>query len=53
MAEDVPLDDRYRVAKKLLWTAPCDLPAARALVAEYQHVVRVAVGAEITSEERT
>jgi hypothetical protein len=46
LAEDVPLSDRYRTAHDVLWSAPCDLAAARRLVTEYQHAVRIAVGVE-------
>jgi hypothetical protein len=34
----------------VLWTAPCDLPAARRLVAAYQRAVRVAVGVDVAVE---
>jgi len=34
----------------VLWTAPCDLPAARRLVAEYQSAVRLALGADVAVE---
>jgi hypothetical protein len=50
LAEDGALDARYRRARDVLWTAPCDLSTARVLVAEYQHAVRVAVGADTTPE---
>jgi len=50
MAEDGALGDRFRAAHEVLWTAPCDLPAARRLVAEYQRAVRVAVGADVAAE---
>jgi hypothetical protein len=38
-AEDPGLAQRYDQARDLLWTAPCDLPAAEAAVAAYQHAV--------------
>jgi hypothetical protein len=50
LAEDAALEDRYRSARDMLWSAPCDLTTARSLVAEYQHAVRVAVGADTVPE---
>ncbi len=50
LAEDAALEDRYRPAQEALWSAPCDLAIARSLVAEYQHAVRVAVGADTVPE---
>ena len=50
LAEDAALDDRFQAAHDVLWTAPCDLPAARRLVAEYQRAVRLAVGADVAVE---
>jgi chromosome segregation ATPase len=38
-AEDTDLDARYDRAHDLLWTAPCDLPAAAAAVTGYQQAV--------------
>jgi len=38
-AEDSELDARYDRARDLLWTAPCDLPAAADAVAGYQQAV--------------
>ena len=38
-AEDTDLDARYARAHDLLWTAPCDLPAATAAVTGYQQAV--------------
>jgi len=38
-AEDSDLDARYARARELLWTAPCDLPAATAAVTGYQQAV--------------
>jgi hypothetical protein len=37
--EDAALAERYDRARDLLWTAPCDLPAAEAAVAGYQQAV--------------
>jgi hypothetical protein len=38
-AEDETVSARYRQARGLLWTAPCDLPAATRAVAAYQHLL--------------
>jgi hypothetical protein len=38
-AEDADLAGRYERAYQLLWTAPCDLPAAEASVADYQRAI--------------
>ena len=38
-AEDAALAERYDRARDLLWTAPCDLAAAEAAVADYQRAV--------------
>lgn len=38
-AEDSDLDERYDRARDLLWTAPCDLPAAADAVTGYQQAV--------------
>ena len=38
-AEDSDLDARYDRARDLLWTAPCDLPAAADAVTGYQQAV--------------
>jgi hypothetical protein len=43
-AEDVALADRYDQAQRLLWTAPCDLAAAEAAVAEYQRAILATEG---------
>jgi hypothetical protein len=50
LAEDAALEDKYQAAHTVLWSAPCDLRQARALVAEYQRAVRVAVGADTSAE---
>lgn len=42
-AEDPALEDAFQAARTVLWSAPCDLPAARAAVAAYQHAVRTAI----------
>jgi hypothetical protein len=46
LAEDPELTVAYEAARDLLWSAPCDVPLARRRVEEYQHAVRVAVGAD-------
>jgi hypothetical protein len=46
LAEDATLATAYEAARDVLWTAPCDLTLARRRVEEYQHAVRVAVGAD-------
>ena len=38
-AEDADLAGRHEQAYRLLWTAPCDLPAAEAAVADYQRAI--------------
>ncbi len=38
-AEDTGLAERYDRARDLLWSAPCDLPAAEAAVSAYQQAV--------------
>jgi chromosome segregation ATPase len=38
-AEDAELTRRYQRAAGLLWTAPCDLAAASAAVADYQRAI--------------
>ena len=38
-AEDSELDERHGRARDLLWTAPCDLPAAADAVTAYQQAV--------------
>ncbi|MGW1889164.1 hypothetical protein ACWCP6_02745 [Streptomyces sp. NPDC002004] len=37
MAEDPLLVERYDAARRMLWSAPCDLRAAEAAVLRYQH----------------
>ncbi|MBE1532585.1 hypothetical protein [Actinomadura algeriensis] len=40
LAEDERLGELYEAARDVLWTAPCDLRRATALLAEYQRTVR-------------
>lgn len=44
VAEDGDLPARYDQARELLWTAPCDLSAAEAVVAGYQQAILTAEG---------
>jgi hypothetical protein len=46
-AEDSDLDARYDRARDLLWTAPCDLPAAADAVTGYQQAVLALSGREL------
>lgn len=50
LAENVELAAQYRRAHDQLWSAPCDLVTARALVTDYQTAVRVALGAAHSDE---
>jgi hypothetical protein len=52
LSEDAALDDRYKAAHAVLYSAPCDLAAARDLVREYQEGIRLAVGADVAVEPR-
>ncbi|HYU67578.1 MAG TPA: hypothetical protein VEK09_12545, partial [Jatrophihabitantaceae bacterium] len=45
LAEDPALGERFDALRTLLWQAPCDLAAARPLVAAYGQAVQTAVGA--------
>jgi hypothetical protein len=40
MAEDRMLIERYDVARRMLWSAPCDLRAAEDAVLRYQHTAQ-------------
>ncbi len=40
MAEDRMLIERYDVARRMLWSAPCDLRAAEDAVLRYQHAAQ-------------
>jgi hypothetical protein len=51
LAEDPALGERFAALRALLWRAPCDLAAARPLVAEYGRAVQVAVGAIAAAPE--
>ncbi|MFF8552996.1 hypothetical protein ACF058_09175 [Streptomyces sp. NPDC015501] len=39
LAEDLVLIERYDAARRMLWSAPCDLRAAEQAVLRYQHAV--------------
>lgn len=41
--EDLALEQRYQRARDVLWSAPCDLGVAAAVVAEYQNAVNATV----------
>jgi hypothetical protein len=43
-AEDADLAAKYEQAYRLLWTAPCDLAAAEAAVADYQRAILATKG---------
>jgi hypothetical protein len=43
MAEDRWLAERYDVARRMLWSAPCDLRAAEDAVLRYQHAAQQAL----------
>ncbi|MEU5026373.1 hypothetical protein [Streptomyces milbemycinicus] len=43
MAEDPLLIERYDTARRMLWSAPCDLRAAEAAVLRYQHAAAEAL----------
>lgn len=44
-AEDAVLEGAFEAARAVLWSAPCDLVGARALVTAYQQAVLAAAGA--------
>lgn len=48
MAEDRMLIERYDVARRMLWSAPCDLRAAEDAVLRYQHAAQ-----EVLTPRRT
>ena len=50
LAEDPALGAQFVTLRTLLWQAPCDLAAARPLVAAYGQAVQVAVGAISVAE---
>jgi hypothetical protein len=51
MAEDPVLIERYDQARRLLWSAPCDLAAADRTVQRYQQAV-AEIGAPRTPTDR-
>lgn len=52
LAEDPVLDPAFRSAQELLWSAPCDLDAARPLVQAYTEAVNAAIRARATGDQR-
>ena len=48
MAEDRMLIERYDAARRMLWSAPCDLRAAEDAVLRYQHAAQ-----EVLTPRRT
>ncbi|WP_406727509.1 hypothetical protein WJ438_26875 [Streptomyces sp. GD-15H] len=44
LAEDAVLVERYERARRMLWSAPCDLRVAREAVLRYQHAVAELLG---------
>jgi hypothetical protein len=53
MAEDPVLIERYDQARRLLWTAPCDLGAAERAVRRYQQAVSDLGGTPRTPTDRS
>ncbi|GAB2613550.1 hypothetical protein GCM10027168_52790 [Streptomyces capparidis] len=51
-AEDVELLERYDVARRMLWSAPCDLRAAGHAVLRYQQAVADVLAQEARDAER-
>ncbi|KJY42317.1 hypothetical protein VR41_08340 [Streptomyces sp. NRRL B-1568] len=52
LAEDTLLIERYDVARRMLWSAPCDLVAADAAVLRYQQAVAQALAPPAESAAR-
>ncbi|MFJ9340784.1 hypothetical protein ACIRP0_16020 [Streptomyces sp. NPDC101733] len=48
LAEDPLLIERYDTARRMLWSAPCDLRAAEGAVLRYQHTTAEALAAQRT-----
>ncbi|GAB2906660.1 hypothetical protein [Streptomyces heilongjiangensis] len=47
LAEDSLLVERYDAARRMLWSAPCDLRVAEQAVLRYQHAVAELLGAPV------
>ncbi|GHJ37563.1 hypothetical protein [Streptomyces sp. TS71-3] len=50
MAEDPLLVERYDAARRMLWSAPCDLRAAEASVLRYQHAAAEALSSRVPEQ---
>ncbi|MEP7203345.1 MAG: hypothetical protein ABI894_12085 [Ilumatobacteraceae bacterium] len=48
LGEDADLESIYRSAESLLWSAPCDVAAARRLVEEYVTAVNAKIASTVT-----
>ncbi|CAM5741635.1 hypothetical protein SHIRM173S_07856 [Streptomyces hirsutus] len=49
LAEDTVLAERYEKARRMLWSAPCDLRVAEEAVLRYQHAAAELLG---TAQQR-
>lgn len=52
LAEDAALEPAFRAAEELLWSAPCDLDAARPLVTAYTEAVNAAIRGRAGEQRR-
>ncbi|MFG2458079.1 hypothetical protein ACGFWE_13555 [Streptomyces sp. NPDC048523] len=52
LAEDPFLIERYDAARRMLWSAPCDLRVAEQAVLRYQHAVAELLGAPRVPQDR-
>lgn len=52
LAEDLLLVERYDLARRMLWSAPCDLRAAEQAVLRYQHAAAETLGAGPPEDRR-
>ncbi|GAA1016086.1 hypothetical protein STXM2123_4973 [Streptomyces sp. F-3] len=50
LAEDPLLAERYDAARRMLWSAPCDLRVAEQAVLRYQQAVAEALGARVPEQ---
>ncbi|RSS70307.1 hypothetical protein EF918_27320 [Streptomyces sp. WAC06614] len=51
LAEDPLLVERYDAARRMLWSAPCDLRAAEQAVLRYQHTTAEALAGPVAQED--
>ncbi|MGJ5827927.1 hypothetical protein [Streptomyces ossamyceticus] len=51
LAEDSLLVERYDVARRMLWSAPCDLRVAEQAVLRYQHAVAELLGTPVPGRQ--